>query len=48
MDVDSVIVAHGRVGALPGGDAAAAGAEDDLGGLDEESAEAVQEVGLAR
>lgn len=41
MNVDTVFVREGGVGAFPGGDAAAAAAEEDLGGFDPEGSEAV-------
>lgn len=47
VDVDAVRVGEGRVGALPRGDAAAAGAQGEAGRLDPRRAEAVEEVGLA-
>lgn len=46
-DVDTVLVLEGRVGPLPGCDAAAAVAQEDLGGLHPCGAEAVEEVGLS-
>lgn len=47
VDVDAVLVVKGRVGALPGGDAAAAVAERQGGLGDVERAEAVEEVCLS-
>lgn len=46
-DVDAVFVDEGCVGAFPGCDAAAAGAESDTGFLNPGGAEAVEEIGLA-
>lgn len=46
-DVDAVLVGEGRVGALPGGDAAAAVAQRQRRVGDPGGAEAVEEVGLA-
>lgn len=46
-DVDAVFVGEGCVGALPGCDAAAAGAEEESAGLEPGCAEAVEEVCLA-
>lgn len=47
-DVHAVFVGECCVCAFPGGYAAAAAAEEDVGGLDPGCAEAVEEVGLAR
>lgn len=46
-NVDSVGVGEGRVGAFPGGYAAAAGAQGDGSAFDPGGAEAVEEVSLA-